>query len=299
MHLELRTVPDSQSYASLIDLAWQEDYHGCDLTSEATITKEKLGRAALVVRESGVLAGMPMVVQVLKRYDRQLALDIKVKDGELVSAGQAVGMISGPVRTLLAAERVVLNFLQRLSGIATQTRRYVAAVSGYPTQICDTRKTTPGWRVLEKYAVRCGGGYNHRQGLYDAALIKDNHLASLNAPDLVSGLKQAIQLLKAGDKKPAFIQVEVDTLDQLRQVLCVEGIDIVLLDNMTDKQMVQAVALRDQAGLKGRVQLEASGGITLERLPSIAATGVDRISVGALTHSVRTLDIGLDMIDDD
>ena len=302
--------PGWGDYSALIDLAYGEDFAGGgggvvggDVTSEVTVPSGQEGEGALVFREGGVLCGMSVVGHVLRRYDAGLVLEAMAGDGDVVAAGATVGVVRGRLRSLLAAERVVLNFLQRLSGVATVTGRYVAAVAGCGAAICDTRKTTPGWRVLEKYAVRCGGGVNHRVGLYDAVLIKDNHLAAMEASGSAVGsreglaglLAEAVGRIRADGRKVSFVEVEVDTLDQLREVLTVEGVDMVLLDNMTSEEMRAAVALRDElAGGRG-VLLEASGNVTLETVRAAAETGVDRISVGALTHSVRSLDIGLDM----
>jgi nicotinate-nucleotide pyrophosphorylase (carboxylating) len=198
------------------------------------------------------------------------------------------------MRPLLSAERVLLNFVQRLSGVATQTHRYVQAIAGTAARIYDTRKTTPGWRLLEKYAVRCGGGQNHRMGLYDGLLIKDNHLAAIPLPQLAAQLNQIVQTSRR-EAPSRFVQVEVDRLEQLREVLKVEHIDSVLLDNMDCPTMVQAVQMRNQAGRQGTLALEASGGVNLTTVRAIAETGVERISVGALTHSAVSLDIGLDV----
>jgi nicotinate-nucleotide pyrophosphorylase (carboxylating) len=202
--------------------------------------------------------------------------------------------IRGPLRSLLSAERVILNFLQHLSGVATQTQRYVRRVDGTGAKIYDTRKTTPGLRLLEKYAVRCGGGENHRMGLFDGLLVKDNHLAAVPIKELSAFLSGVIGQSRAEDPT-RFVEVEVDTLDQLREVLKVEAIDAILLDNMDCPAMTTAVEMRDRANRRGRTALEASGGVTLETVRPIALTGVERIAVGALTHSVTSLDIGLDV----
>jgi len=287
--------PDRTSYAALIALARQEDLGAGDLTSELTIPADRVGQGRLVFRQAGVLCGLAAATEVLRCYDERLRLETGRADGQPVAAGDTVAVASGPLRSLLSAERVVLNFLQRLSGIATLTSRFVAAVAGTEARIYDTRKTTPGWRALEKYAVRCGGGCNHRQGLYDAVLIKDNHLASLGRGDPAAGLGEAVAKLRQRGWPCAFVAVEVDGLEQLPAVLAVEGVDIVLLDNMTCEQLRQAVALRDAGGRKGSVQLEASGAITLATVRAVAETGVERISAGALTHSAAWLDVGLDL----
>ncbi|MBN2211481.1 MAG: carboxylating nicotinate-nucleotide diphosphorylase [Sedimentisphaerales bacterium] len=285
--------PERDSYFPLIELARAEDLGGGDLTSEILIPENRQGHAKIVFREKGVLCGITVARDVLVYYDRHLSLDQQAADGTFVNAGQAVGEINGPLRSMLSAERVMLNFLQRLSGIATLTSQYVQAVEGTKAMICDTRKTTPGWRGLEKYAVRCGGGKNHRYGLYDACMIKDNHLAALDGKNRTKLLRQAIRMLQKQDRRPDFVQVEVDTLEQLAEILPIEGIDIILLDNMTPEQMRQAVALRDQRAK--HITLEASGGVTLQTVCAIAETGVERISAGALTHSARCLDISLEI----
>jgi len=287
--------PEAESYLALIELARQEDVGEGDITTEVTIAAEKVGRGKLVFREGGVLCGMGVVEQVLGCYDKGLELKCNHEEGEKVAANTVAGEIIGPLRAMLTCERVVLNFLQRLSGVATVTAEYVKAVAGTGSKIYDTRKTTPGWRELEKYAVRCGGGENHRRGLYDAVLIKDNHLAGWGEQDLGTALKEVIGKIKAEKRELEFIQVEVDTSEQLRCVLGVEGVDIVLLDNFSTEQLREAVAVRDEMTGKGGVQLEASGGVTLSNVRQIAETGVERISIGALTHSVSNLDIALDI----
>jgi nicotinate-nucleotide pyrophosphorylase (carboxylating) len=202
--------------------------------------------------------------------------------------------IRGPLRSLLSAERVILNFLQHLSGIATQTQRFVRRVEGTGAKIYDTRKTIPGLRTLAKYAVRCGGGQSHRAGLFDAVLVKDNHLSSVPLKELITFLTGIVAQSRA-ESTNRLIEVEVDTLDQLKEVLKVDGIDVIMLDNMDCPRMTSAVELRNNSGKKGKVQLEASGGVTLETVRSIALTGVERISVGAITHSATALDIGLEV----
>jgi len=287
--------PEAESYLALIELARQEDVGEGDITTQVMIAAEKVGRGKLVFREGGVLCGMGMVEQVLRVYDKELKLKGGYEDGDKIAANKVVGEITGPLRAMLTCERVVLNFLQQLSAIATVTAAYVKAVAGTGAKIYDTRKTTPGWRELEKYAVRCGGGENHRQGLYDAVLIKDNHLAGWEGKELGAVLKEVIGKIRSAERRLDFIQVEVDTSEQLRCVLGVEGVDIVLLDNFTPKQLREAVALRDEMTGKDGVQLEASGGVTLSNVRQIAETGVERISIGALTHSVSNLDIALDI----
>lgn len=260
-----------------------------DLTSRATISENMNGQAACIARAHGTLAGLPAVAMVVVSVDSQLNFQPLMADAASVEPGTRLAILSGPMRSLLVAERTALNFLQRLSGIATMTRRFVDAVAGLPVQILDTRKTTPGWRLLEKYAVRCGGGHNHRIGLYDGILIKDNHLAALGGGSAVvtEAVRKARQ--QVGHSIP--VEVEVENFEQLDAALA-ERPDIVLLDNMPPAMMHEAVRRRN--AVAPEVKLEASGGVTLQTVRAIAETGVDRISVGALTHSAPSLDIALD-----
>jgi nicotinate-nucleotide pyrophosphorylase (carboxylating) len=273
----------------LVDLALAEDLGPTgDRTSQALIPADQLGRAAFVARTPGVVAGLPAAQLVLVAVDPALALDVHTPDGSPVERGTKLATVAGPLRSILVAERTALNFLQRLSGVATLTRKYVDAVAGLRAKVLDTRKTTPGWRLLEKYAVRMGGGANHRIGLYDGILIKDNHLAGLGE----SSVGRAVELARAYPGNAGLpVEVEVDTLEQLDAALAVRP-EIVLLDNMPPEQLRAAVARRDERA--PRTQLEASGGVNLQTIRAIAETGVDRISVGALTHSAAALDIALD-----
>jgi nicotinate-nucleotide pyrophosphorylase (carboxylating) len=284
------TVPEAAACRALVNLALSEDLGTAgDVTSEAIIPENQEGRGVFVARATGVLAGLPAAGIVLAAISSRLTFQPLVEDGTTVRPGDRLAIASGPLRALLAAERTALNFLQRLSGIATRTRQFVAAVSGTRAQILDTRKTTPGWRLLEKYAVRCGGGHNHRIGLYDGILIKDNHLAALGGRPKTISRAVAAARARLGNTMP--LEVEVDNLDQLEEALACRP-DMVLLDNMNPDQLREAVRCRDQAG--PGVLLEASGGVTLETVAAIAAAGVDRISVGGLTHSAVALDIALD-----
>lgn len=261
-----------------------------DRTSAATIPPGTTGAADFAARRQGVLAGLPAAVMVAEILDPTLTVTLHLHDGHSLSRGDRIATVAGPLISLLAAERTMLNFLQRLSGVATLTRAYVDAVAGTAAVVLDTRKTTPGWRLLEKYAVRAGGGTNHRVGLYDGILIKDNHLAGLGDPaQAVATAVRAARSHAATRGLP--VEVEVDTLDQLDQALASHP-DIILLDNMTPAQLLDAVRRRDAAA--PGVLLEASGGVNLTTVRGIAETGVDRISVGALTHSAPALDIGLD-----
>jgi nicotinate-nucleotide pyrophosphorylase (carboxylating) len=286
---------DVAAVDALIELARREDLgDGGDVTSAAAIDPAAVGAAALVVRQGGTLAGVPVAERVLAAYDKHLTAQWRCRDGAAVEAGERLGVVRGALSALLAAERVVLNFLSRLSGIATATRAYVDAVAGTSAAIVDTRKTAPGWRSLEKYAVRCGGGFNHRMGLYDMVLLKDNHRAHAGVADLGELLRRV--RARVGPAMP--IEVEVDNMDQFAAVLGA-GANLIMLDNMSIERMRAAVALRDGrfADAAKRPLLEASGGITLESVAAVAATGVDRIAVGAITHSAPILDIGMDLLD--
>ena len=278
----------------LIRMAIEEDLGQGDLTSKLLFKDDDIAKATIISREEIIACGMEIAREILKCYDEKLELAIRINDGESAHVGSKLGVIEGPLRSMLSAERVMLNFLQRLSGIATTTRKYVRAIQGTKAKIYDTRKTMPGWRILEKYAVRCGGGYNHRIGLYDGVLIKDNHLAQLGR-DFQEKLQKIIGEAKKL-KGIKFIAVEVDHVDdQLNYVLEIPGIDIVLLDNMGQWQLKHAVEMRDKMCGKGKKPLlEASGNITLSNVSAIAQCGIDRIAVGAITHSAQAVDIGLD-----
>lgn len=288
----------ARDWAALIRLAIDEDLGASgDWTSNAVVPKDAEGRADVVARQHGIVAGLAAARQTIEPFDRRLKWISTTEDGSAVAPGQSVGTIEGPLRGMLAAERVLLNLLGHLSGIATLTSRYVEAVAGTSARLYDTRKTTPGWRRLEKYAVRCGGGWNHRGGLDEAVLIKDNHLAIVGqVGNLSYSPAEAVQrarefVLKHAADADMPIEVEVDTLEQLDAVLTVRP-DIVLLDNMAPAQLREAVARRNAAAPD--VELEASGGVNLDTIRAIAESGVERISVGALTHSAVSLDFGLD-----
>jgi nicotinate-nucleotide pyrophosphorylase (carboxylating) len=278
----------------LIRMAIEEDLGAGDITSELLFKDDTAAKYNIISREEIIVCGIDVVKEILKQYDKRLKLKVFVNDGEAAYVGCKIGTIEGPLCSMLSAERVMLNFLQRLSGIATTTRKFVRAVQGTKAKIYDTRKTMPGWRVLEKYAVRCGGGHNHRLGLYDAVLIKDNHLAQLGRnfyPKLKKIIEQARKV-----KCAKFIAVEVDHVDdQLNYVLKIPGVDIVLLDNMGQWQLKHAVDMRNRmrCGHK-KPLLEASGNVTLSNVSAIAQCGIDRIAVGAITHSARAVDIALD-----
>ena len=287
--------PDvAESARQLVRLAVAEDLGGQqDWTTATLVPADAPGWVDVAARKAGVAAGLPVLQLVIDELALPVELECLVEDGSPLAAGQVLASLRGPAVAILSAERILLNFLGRLSGIATLTRTYVDAVAGSAAQVYDTRKTTPGWRLLEKYAVRCGGGQNHRLGLHRAVMIKDNHVAlaqqeGLTLPQAIGRVRQ--QLDERGVTLEA-IEVEVDTLEQLGQVLPARP-DIVLLDNMSVEQLSAAVALRNEQA--PGVVLEASGGVSLATIGTIATTGVDRISVGALTHSAASLDIGLD-----
>jgi nicotinate-nucleotide pyrophosphorylase (carboxylating) len=255
-----------------------------DITSTATIPSDLDGRAEVVVREAGVIAGLPLVAAAFQRLAPQIAIAPHARDGAGVQRGAKLMTISGNARAILGAERVALNFIGHLSGIATATAAFVARIAHTKARIICTRKTTPGLRALEKYAVRCGGGYNHRFGLDDAILIKDNHIA------VAGGIRPVLERAKGAAGHLVKIEIEVDSLAQLKEVLDVGLADVVLIDNFDLAAMRKAVEM-----VAGRLVIEASGGITLESAAAIAETGVDYLSSGALTHSVQNLDVGLDI----
>ena len=271
----------------LIDLAMAEDIGGGDVTTRYFIPEDRQASAWVVARKDGVVSGGEIAAQVFRKVDPELLVQILTSDGTHVVAGSQLIRIQGSARSILTAERTALNFLQHLSGIATLTACYCKQVLGTHTRILDTRKTIPGYRMLEKKAVRDGGGTNHRQGLYDRAMVKDNHLVAEGG---IAAIQAGIQKLKINQPNVE-VEIEADSIEQVREFLALDGVDYILLDNMTLVQLSEAVALR---GLRTKPMLEASGGITLELLAAIAATGVDFISVGALTHSAPALDIGLD-----
>lgn len=272
----------------LIDLALAEDLGTSgDRTTRALIDPKAHARAELIARSAGVIAGLPVAAMVFESVARELECQCYIADGKAVGPKTTIATVSGPQAALLVAERTALNFLQRLSGVATQVRRYSDTVADLPVQILDTRKTTPGWRLLEKYAVRMGGGTNHRIGLYDAILIKDNHIAGVGGD-----VRLAVERARTYPGNAGLpVEVEVVTLEQLDLVLPLRP-EIVLLDNMPLDRMREAVERRN--AISPKTLLEASGGITLATIRNVAETGVDRISIGALTHSVAALDIALD-----
>jgi len=276
------TLTRFQQVKQLIQAAIEEDLGRGDVTTDATIAEHVISRARLITKQEIVLAGMDVFAAVYDALDGAVHLKPAYKDGDLLSAGAVIAVLEGRARSLLAGERVALNFLQRLSGIATLTRQYVEAVRGYGVDIIDTRKTTPGWRLLEKYAVRVGGGKNHRHDLGDGVLIKDNHIVA------AGGIKQAVDLARRHSHHLLKIEVEVETLEQVEEALQ-GGAEVIMLDNMSPAMLAEGVKI-----IGKRAIVEASGGVSLETITAIAHTGVDLISVGKLTHSAPAADIHLE-----
>ncbi|WP_243064096.1 carboxylating nicotinate-nucleotide diphosphorylase [Humibacter sp. RRB41] len=271
----------------VVQMALDEDAPWGDVTSELFIPAEATASARLVAREPGVFAGGEVVRRTMHAVDDRIAVELTIADGDHFDAGSTLGTVTGPARGILRGERVALNLVQRMSGIATLTAKYVALTAGTEARIVDTRKTTPGLRALERHAVVCGGGRNHRNSLSDAVMAKDNHLAVLTAGGL--SLTDAIRSVHDRLGHTTHLEVEVDRVDQIEPVLA-GGVDTIMLDNFTIDQLREGVAL-----VAGRAIIEASGNVNLDTVAAIAATGVDVISVGALTHSVSSLDIGLDV----
>ena len=271
-----------EDYLPLVQAALAEDIGDGDATTMALVPEDAIATAAMIAREPLVMAGADLALAVFQQMDERVEFGIEIFDGQQAALGQALLRVQGPARALLTAERTTLNFIQRLAGVATLTARFVEQIADTGAQILDTRKTTPGWRALEKYAVTCGGGKNHRLGLYDQVMIKDNHFAALDGD-----IAKAVAL--AREASPGLkIEVEADTAEQA-QVAADAGADVILLDNMSCEELRDAIAQID-----GRAKTEASGGVTLETVREIAETGVDFISVGALTHSAPSVDIALD-----
>lgn len=269
------------SVDTLIELAFQEDIGIGDITTEATVPSSQRGIGTFLAKSDGVIAGLPVAERTFEKLDTGLAFTPFVNDGDAVNAGTPIGEVQGEAKKILIGERTALNFLQRLSGVATLTSQFVKAVTDYDVKIVDTRKTTPGWRVIQKYAVCVGGGHNHRFGLYDGVLIKDNHIVA------AGGITQAVQRARLSAPHTVKIEVEVETIEQVNEALEAKA-DILLLDNMSIEMMKEVVQRIGDLAVT-----EASGGITLDRVKAVAATGVDYISVGALTHSAMPMDISL------
>lgn len=269
----------------LFDLAYKEDIGEGDITTNNFIPQGEIKTARLVAKADGIIAGLPLVKMVFSRFDNDLEWKELISDGQPVKTGDVIAEFRGTYRALLSGERIALNFLQRMSGIASFTNQFVKAVEGTKVEILDTRKTLPGYRLLDKYSVKTGGASNHRMGLFDMVMIKDNHI------QIAGGIKPAVETIKS--KVPVSIKIEVETttLDQVKEALQA-GADTIMLDNMDNETMIQAVKIID-----GRAKIEASGNMSLERITEVAKTGIDYISIGALTHSVEALDISQRIID--
>lgn len=272
---------DKKKLDRIIIEALREDIGRGDVTTNAIIPRTTISKACIITKADGIIAGLPVAKAVFKKLDKKIIWKSLVKEGEHISAGTEIVRLKGPYRSLLTGERTALNFLQRISGIATSTSKYIEKLEGLNTVILDTRKTAPGLRMLDKYGVKMGRGTNHRIGLYDMALIKDNHIKA------AGGIIEAVRQIKKNLKRKIKIEIEVTNLDKVKLALNA-GVDIIMLDNMSLKQMREAVNLIDR-----KVKVEASGGVNLNSVRSIAETGVDFISVGALTHSVKALDISM------
>lgn len=289
----------SNSLNSIINLALREDIGRGDITTNALIPANQTSTAIIIAKESGIIAGLPLIKPIYQKLSSNIMVILKARDGSFTSAGTILAIIKGPTRAILSGERTVLNFLQRLSGIATLTNKFVKKVSGYKVKILDTRKTVPGWRLLDKYAVKTGGGFNHRFGLDDAILIKNNHLSALNTKkkhEIESIVKALETIFQSRTIKHKPVEIEVTNLNEFvlaSSVFAVTkpGRAIIMLDNMTPRDIKEAVKIRNKTCKN--VLLETSGGITLNNIKQFAATGVDYISIGMLTHSPKALDISL------
>jgi nicotinate-nucleotide pyrophosphorylase (carboxylating) len=287
------TATEFDNLRALLGPARREDLGSGDITSQMLPAGAQVF-GQFIARQELTISGLAFLDEIARAYDGAIRTDVVAGEGERAAPHQVLASWAGPAGAILAAERVGLNFLQRLCGIATTTSAYIDAVADTAAGIYDTRKTTPGWRHLEKYAVRCGGGRNHRIGLYDAMLVKDNHLVVLAADGADRPLDHVAEALKATGDRGQFVEVEVDRLDQLDLALQMP-VDVILLDNFTVEDLAEAVRRRDQAGLAEQIELEASGGITLDSVRAVAETGVERIAVGAVTHSATAVDIGFDL----
>ena len=291
---------DLEKIRDIVQLAIKEDIGAGDITSKIFIPDGSETKGMLIAKEAGIVAGLPVAGYVLSQIDENLIFTSNIEDGSRVKKGTIIGSVKGLTLSLLSAERLVLNFLQRLSGIATATNRFAEKIKGYRTQIMDTRKTAPGWRYLEKYAVRVGGGINHRMGLYDQILIKDNHLKAMGSEKENGTISRLVRKAREQIENGMLIEVEVEDLCQIKDVVDA-GVDIILFDNMEPSKIREAVDIvreiekNQDAGTGKAILTEASGNITIENVEEYADAGVDRISVGAITHSARVLDISFDI----
>jgi nicotinate-nucleotide pyrophosphorylase (carboxylating) len=291
---------DFEEIKEIVQLAIKEDIGAGDITSKIFIPEGSESEGLLIAKETGIIAGLPVARYVLSQIDKDLLLTLSIEDGSRVEKGAVIASVKGLTLSLLSAERLVLNFLQRLSGIATATNKFAEKVRGYKTQILDTRKTTPGWRYLEKYAVKTGGGANHRMGLYDQILIKDNHLKIMNSEKENGDMDSLVRKAREQIADEVLIEVEVEDLCQIKGVMDA-GVDIILFDNMVPSKVNEAVEMVKEfensrmAGTGRTILTEASGNITVKNVEEYAKAGVDRISVGMITHSARALDISFDI----
>ena len=297
----MQTEFDFEEIQGIVQLAIKEDIGTGDITSRIFIPEGSESDGILIAKETGIIAGLPVAGYVLSQIDKDLLFTVNIEDGSRVEKGSVIARVKGSTLSLLSAERVVLNFLQRLSGIATATNKFVEKVKGCKTQILDTRKTAPGWRYLEKYAVKIGGGVNHRMGLYDQILIKDNHLKIMESEKENGDIGSLVKKAREQIADEVLIEVEVEDVCQIKDVMDA-GVDIILFDNMSSPKIKEAVGVVKKCenifGVEtGKTILtEASGNITIENVEEYAKAGVDRISVGAITHSVRALDISMDIL---
>ncbi len=297
MHTEF----ESEKIKEIVQLSINEDIGTGDITSKLFIPEDSISEGVIIAKENGILAGLPVAGYVISQIDNDLLFTPNIDDGSIIEKGTEIACVKGPTISLLSAERLVLNFLQRLSGIATATNRFVGKVKGYKAQILDTRKTVPGWRYLEKYAVKIGGGVNHRVGLYDQILIKDNHLKIMGSERQNGSISSLVKKAREQIECEMLIEVEVEDLCQIKEVVDA-GVDIILFDNMVPSKIREAVDMVEE--LKNvcefetdrTILTEASGNITIENVEEYAKAGVDRISIGAITHSARVLDISLDIL---
>jgi len=297
----MKTEFDFERIKDIVQLAIKEDIGTGDITSRIFIPEDSESDGRLVAKETGIIAGLPVAGYVLSQIDKDLLFTVNIEDGSRVEKGSVIASVKGLTLSLLSAERVALNFLQRLSGIATMTNKFAERVKGYKTQILDTRKTVPGWRYLEKYAVKIGGGANHRMGLYEQILIKDNHLKIMGSEKENSDISSLVKKAREQIANEVLIEVEVEDLCQIKDMVDA-GVDIILFDNMVPSKINEAVEMVKEfensrgAGRGISILTEASGNITIENIEEYAKTGVDRISVGMITHSVRALDISMNIL---
>lgn len=280
----MKTLLHNASILRLIQFAIREDVGSGDITTELTIPQDNAALARFIVKQDGVICGLPILDLVFREFSPDINIDIKVEEGAMISAGTIIATVEGPAHALLAAERTALNFIQRMSGVATKTRHYVDAIAGTHARILDTRKTIPGWRLLDKYATGIGGAVNHRVGLYDMVMIKDNHITACG------GIRQAVErcLSELEGRAPIKIEVEARSLDEVEEIMQCNGVHRIMFDNFTPAQVAEGVRIVER-----RIETEASGGITYDNLRDYAQTGVDFISVGAITHSAVALDISM------